>query len=703
MTQILKSSFLVVATLALLTGVGCSSSSDKNGDGSGGSGSGGGGINTEFSAVITTDPDVNFTFNDVVFDENTESPFFPLIIRSSGQGTLIISEILIEDLDGGDEFALLYEVPKYKRGDATGQPRADVHESELCPNTNNFPLEEGLACVVFVVYEPKDQRADQGRIKILSNDNVDSEKVISIETITSGPKLAVIPPGEVVFEDVLQGEKKTKTIILRNVGTADLDVSQIDLINNANGDFKVEFSANSVFSSLPAKLAPQDESSFIELNVTYEPEHAGQDNGEISIRSNDVQTPEVIVSLVAKSIFPCVQVNPLDIDFRQVLIGTAEELTIDITNCGNADLEITRLEMVEGSSTDFNVISGLDGLTDTCLEGGAEACTGSAIIAGNDTRTVLVRYAPADEGADGGRVAVHTMVSGQETVEVNLFGRGTDNQPPSCLAEARISGAPEWGIFPDEDELLETIPLKTIELRADNSRDPDGVVAAYKWSVLERPDDSTARILPHEGAPQATFFLDLAGLYVFELEVTDNYGHSSNPNCQVVVEAIPDEDIHIQLVWDTPADPDQTDKGFGAGSDIDLHLLHPLGDWFCAPRDVYYANPNPDWGVPFDQSDDPSLDIDDTDGAGPENINLNHPENNRVYRVGGHYFNDHGYGPSFVTVRIFIQGTLRFELANKRMAGTDQFWDVATIAWPSGSITPIDQLYDAPPNEDCQR
>jgi len=28
-------------------------------------------------------------------------------------------------------------------------------------------------------------------------------------------------------------------------------------------------------------------------------------------------------------------------------------------------------------------------------------------------------------------------------------------------------------------------------------------------------------------------------------------------------------------------------------------------------------------------------------------------------------------------------------------------WDVASIAWPSGTITPVDQMYDTPPDEVC--
>ena len=156
------------------------------------------------------------------------------------------------------------------------------------------------------------------------------------------------------------------------------------------------------------------------------------------------------------------------------------------------------------------------------------------------------------------------------------------------------------------------------------------------------------------------------------------------------------------LRGDTPADPDQTDTDFGAGADLDLHFLHPRSPgWFCSPWDIYFANPNPDWGVPFDAQDDPSLDIDDVNGAGPENINLDEPQNNGIYRVGVHYFNDHGYGPSFATVRIFIRGMLRFEVPNKRLVGTDAFWDVATIAWPSGHITPIDRVHETVPLPNC--
>ena len=79
---------------------------------------------------------------------------------------------------------------------------------------------------------------------------------------------------------------------------------------------------------------------------------------------------------------------------------------------------------------------------------------------------------------------------------------------------------------------------------------------------------------------------------------------------RVLVVSTPDEAIHIELTWHNPLDPDESDN---TGSDVDLHLVKVGFNWFDDVFDTYYANQTPDW-----QPELPSLDIDDTDGAGPE-------------------------------------------------------------------------------------
>lgn len=165
------------------------------------------------------------------------------------------------------------------------------------------------------------------------------------------------------------------------------------------------------------------------------------------------------------------------------------------------------------------------------------------------------------------------------------------------------------------------------------------------------------------------------------------------PEVKVNVDGVgvppPLEDIalHIVVDWDTN------------GTDVDTHLVMPGGTYFTCPDDCYYGNPSPDWGVQGDFLDDPFLDYDDTDGYGPENVNLQEPAPG-VYRVWIHYFSDDGLGVSSsssssnVTVRIFINAVLAAEFGPVQLDDTNHSWDVCDVDWPSGTITPLGNTFD---------
>jgi hypothetical protein len=158
------------------------------------------------------------------------------------------------------------------------------------------------------------------------------------------------------------------------------------------------------------------------------------------------------------------------------------------------------------------------------------------------------------------------------------------------------------------------------------------------------------------------------------------------------VQATPDQDIHVQLVWDTPGDLDRFDTGPGAGADLDLHFLHPNGTWCHRQWDCHFRNRSPNWGS-LDPSadDDPSLDIDRIDGWGPENVNMKNPENGVTYRIGVKYYNDHGYGYSDATIRLYLLGTLVWT-QTRRLESTGYFWDAATLTWPTMDVVSIDRV-----------
>ena len=261
------------------------------------------------------------------------------------------------------------------------------------------------------------------------------------------------------------------------------------------------------------------------------------------------------------------------------------------------------------------------------------------------------------------------------------------------------------------EEGEEVVPQTMLHLVGDGSSASEGTVARWEWTV-EQPVGSASVFMPSSQFPNPQFEANVAGTYTFHLTVWDAQNRRSCVAATYEVLVIPDEALHIELIWHTPGDDDESDTGPFAGSDVDLHFLHPdapsdpsapdldfdgLPDpYFDQPYDCYWFNPHPDWAdFGSTNDDDPGLDRDDTDGAGPENINLNVPEGGRRYEVAVHYWNDHGYGAALATVRIYIYQTLVFEVADVRLINHD-LWCAAYIDWPSGAVTPCENEAGAP-------
>ncbi|MEL6180406.1 MAG: hypothetical protein AAFS10_15715, partial [Myxococcota bacterium] len=104
------------------------------------------------------------------------------------------------------------------------------------------------------------------------------------------------------------------------------------------------------------------------------------------------------------------------------------------------------------------------------------------------------------------------------------------------------------------------------------------------------------------------------------------------------------------------------------------------------------------WGAGGTQ-DDPRLDVDDVDGYGPENINIDEPED-ATYRIGVHYWDDDTFGDSTVVLRIYCNAQLirEFEPVVLRAFGSDDpsndFWLVADVTW-NGPICTVNEFGSA--------
>jgi hypothetical protein len=234
-----------------------------------------------------------------------------------------------------------------------------------------------------------------------------------------------------------------------------------------------------------------------------------------------------------------------------------------------------------------------------------------------------------------------------------------------------------------------------------------GAKCTYKWTV-KQPPGSYQQFQPAADFPNPTFAANVAGEYQFCVTSYDANGiPACGPLCETVL-VVPNVAVHVELTWDTPNDLDQSDTGPGKGADMDLHFASykattgpdkdcdGVGDpWMNNPYDCFWFNQAPEWGSADPAvHDNPTLDLDDADGAGPENLNLEQPEGTLAapiwYAIGVDYFNDHGFGQSLANVKVYLYGALAVGIDKVQMDPWS-WWYVGKLNWPnsmSGNNTP---------------
>jgi hypothetical protein len=342
-------------------------------------------------------------------------------------------------------------------------------------------------------------------------------------------------------------------------------------------------------------------------------------------------------------------VEPTQLTYNIEAVTDVQVKSFTITNVGNATLEIH--DIVLSGSSDFTL------LTDWWP---------TAMLA---SETVELEVSLIPSGAESvGEVLVQSSDVYEPEVVVDLFGNSLE--VPVAVCEARpatveplVDPVTWWG----EDSF-------------DNT---GGTLVSWDWTLISSPSGSAVS-MPGGGANRTGFYPDLAGEYIGQLIVTNDSGMQSAP-CRTTVMSAPDEDMWIEMYWTHP------------GDDMDLHLIAPGGfyedgsswdnDTDCHWRNCTWSGV--DWGSASSTDDDPSLDLDDITGTGPENINIKSPTNG-TYTIAVHDYPGSSYeGSNPVTMNVYLNGTLEWT-DTRPISGEDTVTYFAEIAWTNsaGVVTP---------------
>ncbi|MDP2309276.1 MAG: choice-of-anchor D domain-containing protein [Pseudomonadota bacterium] len=444
-----------------------------------------------------------------------------------------------------------------------------------------------------------------------------------------GPQIEV-DPTDLYFGTGESGAELAQTFTITSIGAVAADITDVII---DGGEFAL--------TSFTAGGLAVDDSMDVVITYTATGE---EDFGTAEVFSDDADSPH-IVTLNGGGLVPELTITPDTYNYGYVGVGESAEADFALRNTGGATLEITALSLTESVFT-YTISDSLP------LE-----------IEPGDETTVTVTFTPDASEVWSGQLQVGSNdPAGMKFAE--LSGSGAGDQPIAvCYAN------------PDAVEAIH----EDTTWYGNDSYDPAGyAITNYAWTLTSAPSGSSAR-MPSGGANRPNFTPDLAGTYIAELVVTNELGDRSEP-CTATLEAIPGGDLWIEIFWTH------------SGDDMDLHLLKPGGS-LVGNGDCYYGNcagsfSSLDWGVRGDPDDDPVLDIDDIPGTGPENINIDDPENGTftvyVHDYPGSVYN----GNNDVTMNIYIGGLLEWT-DTRNVNEEDLYKPFAEIDWPAGTVTDL--------------
>lgn len=536
-------------------------------------------------------------------------------------------------------------------------------------------------------------------VSLKTNKNIDGLETFTFRLSPDAavPRLQATPK-VLEFDTVAANTSSTKKVTLMNLGIADLEITSFFLAGNPGyaialqdgqrWDVTAESASQGVTFASPL-IVPQGQAIYLDVVYTATGPEAAE--GQIVLMTNDPTAADgYVIQMFANVAGPCIEVTPDVLAFGGKLVGQTSTINMTVSSCGDRALTITNVSFLDDAGGMFTINQGALALLPLDLQPGT-----ALQLPVSYTPVAVSPIAGGQQQQDTGtlRIASNAYLAEKD---VQLTGFGTDGTCPTAV------------ITVQEGE--EVAPQTRLHLSASNSTTAAGSITGWEWSVIG-PQGSVSQFVPSAFVQNPTFDPNVVGEYIFRLKVINSSGVESCEQASYTVYVTSSEAIHVELLWRTPGDPNEADEGYNAfgesvGSDVDLHFTHPNArgldldyngvpdGWFDNRYDAYWANPRPNWGA-AGTIDDPSLDRDDTDGGGPENLNLNQPQNGATYKVGAHYWNDWGYGAAFATVRVYIHGQLRMEWPNVQLIDHDM-WEVCTVDWPSGAVTRIQQPNGAP-------
>ncbi len=448
--------------------------------------------------------------------------------------------------------------------------------------------------------------------------------------------------------------------------------------------------------------------------VVFKPDQAVEVYTEIRAFSSDTDYPDgLLFHAMGNKTRPALEVTPESIDFGAAVIGTPVTRKVTLKSVGRMDVN------VYGVSPDAAALAAGFRVE---FPDRQPTVQNPVTLAQTKTMEVNIVYDPS-RASPVNAIGRPQPESGQIEISGDMFTgkifqrvtgvavEGACTMPiVDFINEYRMDGdgCPVQPDYPADDkntricktEMGWEVPTGTlVQLSGAQSFSPFGDVTQWQWSATQ-PAANTGFFIPTENEVEPTFMIGAAPdlgagenpYYEIFLNVIDNKGYEACAGKSIRITTRVEVKADILLSW-KPVNPFTPVPPF-MGQDVDLHFTHFKAgddgsepdidkdglpdDWFDLPYDCFWFNAEPEkylWGEASPWINDRVvLRNDSDDGTEPEVLmmGLDCPAG-RPFKVGAHYFDDHGYGQADVTIQVYAKGQLLYT-STRRLSSHDMWY-----------------------------
>jgi hypothetical protein len=300
--------------------------------------------------------------------ENLTSPTKTVTLKNVGTAALTITSIAVTGTDPGD-------FPK-------------------TATTCGSSLAAAATCTVSMTFKPTTTGARSADLTFTDNASGSPQQVPLSGTGTT----AEITPTPLNFGTLGVGlTSPTKTVTLKNVGTAALTITSIAITGTDPGDFPK--TATTCGSSLAAAAT-------CTVSMTFKPTTTGARSANLKFTDNASGSPQQVP---LSGIGTTAEITPTPLSFGTLGVGlTSPTKTVTLKNVGTAALTITSIAVTGTDAGDFQ----------------KTATTCGSSLAAAATCTVSMTFKPATTGSRSANLTFTDNASGSPQ-QVPLSGTGT--------------------------------------------------------------------------------------------------------------------------------------------------------------------------------------------------------------------------------------------------------------------------------------